>query len=158
MEAERRKVSREATPFFDAYAGIDPNKAWNAPANHDATAQYLRVFVCPAHPFFDEEPSPGPTYYVGIAGIGANAADLSLSDPNCSFFGYDRKIMPSDVPRGVSYTMMTAETAWRNGPWAQGGFATVRGLDSSDVPYTGQGRPFGGLHSRITNILFADAS
>src|SRR5262249_48695183 len=158
MESERRRSSREATSYFSVHAGIDQNKAWDDSVNREATAQYLRVFVCPAHPFFDEEPSPGPTYYVGIAGVGANAADLLLSDPNCGFFGYERSVTPNKVPRGESYTMMATETAWHNGPWAQGGIATVRGLDSNDLPYTGQGRQFGGLHPRVTNILYADAS
>src|SRR5262249_46263013 len=71
---------------------------------------------------------------------------------------YDRTITPEDVTRGLSATMIVCETAWRNGPWAQGGFATVRGLDPDDLPYTGSGRPFGGLHPGITNLLHADGS
>lgn len=173
MEAERRKTNREATPFFSVNAGIDRDQAWDALANREATARYLRVFVCPAHPFFDEEPSPGPTYYVGIAGIGTSAAEFPLSDSNRGIFGYDRVITPNDVkfgflgfaftkpndvPRGLSYTMMVCETAGQPGPWAQGGFATVRGLDPNDLPYTGPSRSFGGLHPDITNLLMADGS
>jgi prepilin-type processing-associated H-X9-DG protein len=102
--------------------------------------------------------SPGLTFYVGIAGLGSNAAELLLSDPSCGFFGYERRITPDDVPRGTSYTMMACETTWQNGPWARGGFATVRGLDPNGLPYTGGGRPFGGLHPGVTNRLFADGN
>jgi len=158
MEASRRKVRPQDTSHFDVYSNIDISRAWDAPANRDATARPLGQFICPSHPAFTEDPSPGPTYYVGISGIGADAANLPPEVRNCGFLGYDRKLTQADVTRGLSNTMIACETTWRNGPWAQGGFATVRGLDPKDLPYTGPGRPFGGLHPGVTNILHADAS
>src|SRR5262249_642845 len=152
------RTKPEATSYYEIFAGIDKQKAWEDPANRDATARMLRSFICPAHPSFTEQPVPGPAYYVGIAGFGANAAELPLDDPNCGIFGYDRTITPNDVTRGLSETMMASETSRDNGPWAQGGYATVRGLNPGDLPFTGPGRPLGGLHSGITNILHADAS
>jgi len=158
LESQRRKVAPSATSLFEVYVGIDPNRAWDDPANREATARVLGQFVCPSHPAFAGTPSLGPTYYVGISGIGSNAAELPLSDPKCGLFGYDREVLRDDVQRGASYTMIACETSWQNGPWAQGGFATVRGLDPNDLPYTGRGRPFGGLHPDTTNRLFADGS
>jgi len=158
MEAQSRKVAPQSTSFFGVYARINLAQAWDAPGNREATAQLLRVFLCPNHPAFDEEPSPAPTYYVGIAGIGPNAAELPVTNPHCGFFGYDRRITPGDVPRGLSYTMIVSETSWQNGPWAQGGFSTIRGLDPNETPYTGRGRPFGGLHPGVVNVLFADGA
>jgi hypothetical protein len=158
MEASSRKVRRQDTSFFDVYSNIDLARSWDGTANRDATARPLGQFICPSHPAFTEELSPGPTYYVGIAGNGANAAELPLENRNCGFFGFDRTIAARDVTRGLSNTMIACETAWRNGPWAQGGFATARGLDPKDLPYTGPGRPFGGLHPGVTNILRADAT
>ena len=53
--------------------------------------------------------------------------------------------------------MMAAETALDNGPWAAAE-RTVRGLDPAQKPYIGPGRPFGGLHARGLNVLWADGS
>jgi hypothetical protein len=158
MEASSRKLRPQDTSLFDVYSNIDLARSWDAPTNRDAATRQLGQFICPSHPAFTEEPSPGPTYYVGISGIGVDAALLRLEVRNCGFFGYDRKITQTDVTRGLSNTTIAIETEWRNGPWAKGGFATVRGLDPSDLPYTGAGRPFGGLHPGVTNILHADAS
>jgi hypothetical protein len=158
MEAQRRKTPRESTAYFDVVAGIDNRKAWDASVNHDATTRILHCFICPGHPPFAQEPVPGPTYYIGVAGLGSNAAELPLSDRNCGFFGYNRVITPGDVTRGLSETMLGCETSWHNGPWAQGGDATVRCVDTDNLPYTGPGRPWGGLHGGITNILHADGA
>ena len=76
-------------------------------------------------------------------------------DPNTGVFGYDRRINTDDITAGISRTMMVAETADRNGPWAAGGFPTVRGIDRRQ-PYIGPGRPLGGLHGGGCNVLFAD--
>src|SRR5207249_10035637 len=78
MQSARRKTQRQTSAYFEINADIDRNKSWDDPANRDATSQLLPYFICPAHPSFTEEPSPGPTYYVGIAGFGANAAELPL--------------------------------------------------------------------------------
>jgi hypothetical protein len=158
MEARRRRISPEKTLYFPIDSGIDRKSTWDAPANREATDSYIRVFVCPGHPFFEETPTPGPTYYVGISGLGTGAATLPAGDHRCGIFGYDRTTSPDDILRGESYTMMVCETGYLPGPWARGGFATVRGVDLDDLPFTGTGRPFGGLHPGVTNILMADAS
>jgi hypothetical protein len=155
LDVQRRKIDKESSSYFPVQHGIDRGKAWNDDANRAATDRIVRVFQCRGDRYFGED---SRTAYIGIAGLGANVAELPLSDPNCGFFGYDRTITKDDVTAGLSYTMIAAETAWQNGPWAQGGFATVRGLDPADQPYTGPGRPFGGLHPGIVNILYADGT
>jgi len=156
MEARRRQISRENTFYFPIDSGIDRTLAWNAPENRKATEAYLQAFICPGHPRMDELPPAGPTYYVGIAGLGMNSASLPLADPHCGMFGYDRAVTTHDISRGESYTVMVCETACRPGPWARGGFDTVRGIDPDHTPLMGPGRPFGGLHPGITNLLMAD--
>src|SRR5262249_39557079 len=65
------------------------------------------------------------TSYVGVAGIGQDAAALPLGDKRCGFFGYERKIrMPDDIKDGTSHTLVVIETGRDNGPWARGGSAT----------------------------------
>jgi prepilin-type processing-associated H-X9-DG protein len=158
MEASLRRTSREDTKYFPIESGIDRTKGWNEPSNLEATNTYIRAFVCPGHPAFEEEPSPGPTYYVGIAGLGANAASLPEGDSKSGMFGYDRVTTRDQIARGESYTMLACETAYRPGPWARGGFDTVRGVDPTDFPFTGPGRPFGGLHPGVSNLLMVDGS
>lgn len=93
--------------------------------------------------------SPAPlTHYVGVAGVGANAATLPLGHPRAGVFGYDRqtKLTKDGFPDGTSNTLLLIETARDPGHWAYGGFATVRGFESDAAPYLGEGRPFGGFH------------
>jgi prepilin-type processing-associated H-X9-DG protein len=158
MEASLRRMSRENTKYFPIDSGIDRSKSWSDPANREATSSLIRALICPGHPAFEEDPSPGPTYYVGIAGLGADAASLPADDIKCGLLGYDRVTTPNEITRGESYTMLACETAYRPGPWAQGGFDTVRGVDPTDFPFTGSGRPFGGIHPGVANLLMADGS
>lgn len=96
--------------------------------------------------------------YVGIAGVGTDAATLPRTDRRAGVFGYDRSAHTGDITDGVSETLLLAETTLDNGPWTAGGPATVRGLDPGRQPYVGQGRQFGGLHRGGVNAVFADGS
>ena len=71
------------------------------------------------------------TSYVGIAGLGPNAAELPVEDPRAGVFGFDRSTPLIEITDGTATTMAVAETAESNGPWKAGGPATVRGLDPS---------------------------
>jgi prepilin-type processing-associated H-X9-DG protein len=68
-------------------------------------------------------------------------------------------VTPSLSPRfgrGLGATMIVAESATANGPWAAGGPSTVRPVGEGPPPDIGPGRPFGGLHPNGVNVLFAD--
>jgi prepilin-type processing-associated H-X9-DG protein len=147
---------------------LDRTKAWDAEENRQAVATTLPQYRCPSDP---ARPAPGSaalTDFVGLAGVGADAATLPGGDPRAGFFGYARRLSRADlVPeaaggegnreaRGTSHILMVAETARDNGPWAQGGPATVRGVDPAQQPYSGPGRPFGGCHPHGLNALFVD--
>jgi prepilin-type processing-associated H-X9-DG protein len=141
---------------------LDPTKAWDAEENREAVRIGLPQFLCPSNPNRAAPRSPALTHYVGIAGKGPNAAALPATEADAGFFGYDRRLSRADLEgedgRGTSHILMALETAHENGPWAQGGPATVRGLDPNQTPYTGLGRPFGGCHPGGFNALFADGS
>lgn len=139
------------------------DQAWDAEANRPVVTTTIRGFVCPEQrgrsSFSRSEEDERPLCsYPGIAGLGKDAATLPPGDPNAGVFGYDRKTRIDQVTRGVSNAVMVAESASDNGPWAAGGFSTVRGLDREDRPFLGPGRPFGGLHPGIANLLFVDGS
>jgi prepilin-type processing-associated H-X9-DG protein len=138
------------------YERFDKSKAWNDGVNGQAAASSVLGFHCPGNPNLAQPGMPALTHYVGLAGLGADAATFSVKDRRAGFFGYDRTIDLADVTRGTSYTMMVAETTANNGPWAAGGPATVRGVDSTRQPYFGPGRQFGGAHPGGLNILHAD--
>lgn len=140
------------------YEQINKHRAWTDPANLPPVSQPVRWVRCPSDTGKHVAGSPDPSDYVGTAGLGTDAATLLLAHPQAGFFGYDRRLTRQEITGGISNTVMSAETGWENGPWAAGGPATVRGLDPDRRPYTGPGRPFGGLHPVGFNTLFVDGS
>jgi prepilin-type processing-associated H-X9-DG protein len=73
-------------------------------------------------------------------------------------FGYERQTTLADITDGLSYTMIVAESGRVGEPWLAGGPATIRGLDTAELPYIGVGRQFGGVHPSGMNVGFADGS
>jgi len=155
-------TTRDAQRMKSLYDQLDVNAAWDAGPNATVAHTAAPLCICPAHAAGAPNPAPGHTDYVGMAGVGPNAAALPLTDPNAGIFGYNRTVRHTlqldDVTAGVSEVLMATETERDNGPWTAGGPPTVRGLDRADAPYTGPGRPFGGMHPGGQNGLFADGS
>jgi prepilin-type processing-associated H-X9-DG protein len=145
-------------PAQVAWEHLNVNQAWDAEENRAAATTYIRWFVCDAYDGRAVPQSPALTTYVGLSGIGPDAASLPASDPRAGFFGYDRTVTRDKLQaaRGESRTMIVAETSFMVGPWAVGGAATVRDLDPAQRPYSGPGRPFGGNHPGGLNVLFVD--
>jgi len=146
----------ELLPYLEEdalYRQFDQNAAWNGEANHALSHSTLRIFHCPAL-----KANPWETPYVGIAGVGSDAANRSFGDPKIGLFGYDRRITFADAKDGTSYTLMVLETTRNTDSWARGGFTTVRGVIPEDKPYVGAGRPFGGIHVAGSNALMMDGS
>ena len=136
----------------------DRAKAWDAAENRWLVRQGLPGYLCPANPDRGLPDGPALTHYVGIASVGQDAARLPASDPRTGVFGYDRPVKQADIKDGLSVTLLVAETAWENGPWAAAGPATTRGVDPDRRPYLGPGQPFGGTHRGGGMVAFADAS
>lgn len=136
----------------------DKEKSWDAEENQFAARIAITYYQCPANPDYRSSSPFAASHYLGIAGVGKDAAMLPKDDPKAGIFGYDRKITFNDIKDGTYLTMMVMETAWPRGAWTAGGPDTVRGLDPEDSPYMGPNGPFGGNHSGGTNVLFADGS
>ncbi|WP_439628090.1 DUF1559 family PulG-like putative transporter [Gemmata sp.] len=109
------------------------------------------------------------TNYVGMAGVGADAAARTADAPGIGMFGYDRALKSEDVKDGLGSTIMLIETGTDLGPWLRGGPSTVRALELTGGPVTGEGLAFGGTHFRNTlpfreprpvafHVLLGDAS
>ncbi|MBP3958924.1 DUF1559 domain-containing protein [Gemmata sp. G18] len=124
----------------------------NDPSNGFLTTYRFPQLVCPASGEYDrssrEWKSTGPlAHYIGVAGVGVDAATLPLGHPKTGVFGYDRRTaLPNDIPDGTSNTLLLIETSQNPKHWAFGGPATVRGFVPESAPYLGDGRPFGGWH------------
>jgi hypothetical protein len=139
-------------PFMEAdtvYKQIKSESPWDAPENRQAVNSQIATYLCPANADAEVADQPGQTHYVGLAGVGTDAASLPLTDPRAGVFGYDRQISFKDIKDGLSNTVGVFDTA-RCVPWAAGGPGTVRSFDPGDTPYIGEGRPFGLKHREDT--------
>ena len=119
-------------------------------------------FLCPGHPYYDPRGNPGLTHYVGIAGLGDDAATLPAGNPGPASSGTTGIIGLDDITAGAGNTFLATETTVDNGPWAAGGPSTIRTVDPDQMLYIGPGRPFGGCHRDgrhdVLTAAYADAS
>src|SRR5262249_28952302 len=99
------------------------------------------------------------THFVGIAGLGEDAADESDKDPAAAgrlgIFGYDRPPLPLDaLQRGASNTALIIQVPPESAsPWMAGGGSTVRGISE-----TRSIDPFVASGEKGTYVLMADGS
>ncbi len=141
----------------DLWNQLDKTQPWDGDANRQIAGTPIGILRCPDVPGLPPD-RPMPTQYIGIAGIGADAPLLSEGHPRAGVFGYERRTTLADLKDGAANTMVVAESARVGRSWLEGGPATVRGLDTADLPYIGPGRQFGHVLRSGTNVAFADGS
>jgi hypothetical protein len=139
-------------PYFDHrewHRELQFSYSWNSPQNRRVTQQRLESVVNPALGPSSTDAGFPVTHYVGVAGVGADAAELKTSDRRAGLFGYWRTPRLEDITDGASNTLATLGVSGRLGAWAAGGNATVRAL--TKPPYVngpdgfGSGQPDGML-------------
>ncbi|NMC19058.1 MAG: hypothetical protein GYA33_01450, partial [Thermogutta sp.] len=146
-------------PYFgydDWYARLNPGYGWRAPQNQAVTARELREVINPLlgptqtrEGFFD-------SHWVGVTGIGEDAAELDPNDPRAGLFNYNRRRGLQDLERGAANTLAVLGASARLGAWAEGGFATARPLTRQ--PYVNGPDGFGsGLPDGMLGMM-ADGS
>jgi hypothetical protein len=165
--------------YNDVYQTINPERGWRPEYdagnkswiddNARAGAVLIPAFLDPAsHPrtWSMQMPSMpgrvyGATHYVGIAGVGLDAAEYSADDPvqakKMGIFGYHRQTKLDDVKDGLSNTILMIQVPpTYKRPWIAGGGATVMGVPekNSIAPFvsTKRGDKAG------TYVLMADGS
>lgn len=156
---ERLSLHVSLLPYIASdplYRQLKKDEPWNSPSNSTALEGVeWKTYHCPAWKFgATPEQHTGPlaiTNYVGVAGVGPDAATRSAGAPGNGVFGYDRTTKKDDITDGLANTALFFETAHELGPWARGGPGTVRAL-IPDAP------TFGGNHKREQNVLLADGS
>jgi prepilin-type processing-associated H-X9-DG protein len=160
-------------PFLDQpQVLVDRDKGWDTEENRVPKVRYgdtedrwreepladVPLLQCPAGDARAVLGRPGVTHYVGVAGLGQDAATRGLGYPGTGVFGYERRTPLEDIKDGAANTMLVIETTRDNGPWTAGGFATARGLDPAARPHLGKGGQFASNHRGGTNVGFADGS
>ena len=137
----------ELLPYLEQehiYRQVDRQLGWQA--NQGPTQGQLAVLHCREMDRTVPSPWPGQTHYLGAAGVGTDAPELPEKHARAGVFGHARRVAPGQIPDGAENTLLVIESEQNNGPWAQGGHATVRGFNPNNLPYHGPGRQFGGLH------------
>jgi prepilin-type N-terminal cleavage/methylation domain-containing protein len=129
------------------YSALDRAAPWDAPANAAAVKGWRpALFQCPSAPTTGSDAAL--TTSIGVAGLGADAAELPADDPRAGVFGYDRRIKLNEIRDGASNTALVMETTADLGPWLRGGPTTVRGVTPDAPP--------GGLHVGDRNYFWED--
>ncbi|HEV2948299.1 MAG TPA: DUF1559 domain-containing protein [Gemmataceae bacterium] len=147
-------------PFVESsslYREFTPEKAWDADENRFTALNPYFICQCPSYRDRPPDSKFIPTHYLGISGIGRDAATFSLEHPDAGFFGYERKIRQKDIKNGLPNTLAVVETAWGTGAWTAAP-DSIRCLDPAWSPYLGVPKQFGGNHPKGANVLLADGS
>lgn len=128
--------------LVDLHRKVSFDAAWDDAKNVPFTKAAHPAFTCGSS---IEAKNSIVLSYIGVAGIGPDAATLPAEDSRIGAFGYNRTLKPDEFTDGRSNTFLFLESM-SGGPWAQGGPGSVRGLEPEARPYHGVGRFFDGDH------------
>lgn len=120
------------------------DKSWREEENLDVARTVVPAFLsagsAPTTWWVNYPNVPAPvaaTHFVGISGIGLDAADYTSEDvaatPRLGVFGYERETRLADIKDGLKTTIALIQVPpLIKSPWLAGGGATVRGVPEVD--------------------------
>ena len=135
---------------------VDWSRPWNDPSNETFVRRRVSELQNPSVTQLTRSDGHPATHFVGMAGVGTDAASLPTSDPRAGIFGHHRLTRAKDVVDGLGNTIMMAGVQEQLGSWAAGGSATVRGITRE--PYVNGPDGFGTGHALGMQVLMADGS
>ncbi|HEX4129452.1 MAG TPA: DUF1559 domain-containing protein [Pirellulales bacterium] len=141
---------------FDWHRQLKFGRPWNDAENQPITRQPLEYLVNPALGPGVTPAGYSVTHYVGVAGLGADAATLDAGDSRAGVFGYQRRATLDQIADGASNTIAIAGVSGQLGPWASGGAATVRAFTTR--PYIDGPDGFGSGQPQGLLVGMADGS
>jgi uncharacterized protein (DUF2384 family) len=141
------EVVRYLPQYVDEYGnekeryplGIDPSLSWTDKKNMRAARMLVPQFLAPKSPeplWFVPYPKVllpvGATHYVGVAGIGLDAAE-QVDPKRRGVFSYDKVTQLAEITDGPQNTIAVLQVPPEyKTPWLAGGGSTVRGVPEKD--------------------------
>jgi predicted Zn finger-like uncharacterized protein len=134
--------------YEDLHKKIRPQESWRDSANLPVASTLIPQFLSPDLPrnyWFVRYPGINldlaATSYVGIAGVGRDAAEYKPGDAaaakNMGIFGYNRATPLAEIDDPANTILLIQTPPTPKSPWMAGGGSTVRG-----VPETKSVEPF----------------
>jgi Protein of unknown function (DUF1559) len=169
--SQRVSWMAELLPYLghgNLYNQLDRAQSWRDPANMATASTLIPQFLSPNTDTaswwvkYPEVADPvAATHFVGIAGVGMDAASYGANDPavadKIGIFGYDRQTSVRDISDGAANTILIAQVPpFVKRPWLAGGGSTAVG-----VPEKNSVKPFvstQGDGKKGTLVVMADGS
>ncbi len=131
-------------------------QTWDNPINEPFVNQIVPAYLNPQLPTSDQNQGQPVSHFVGISGVGEDAASLPLTDKRSGMFGFHRRVQRSDVKDGLSNTMMVSGVSSQIGHWATAGSPTMRAL--TKAPYVNGPDGLSTGDNESMQVLMADGS
>ncbi len=132
------------------------DRPWNDPLNDSFVRQAIPEFQNPQIKQLVGPFGYPATHFVGVSGLGDDAARLPASHPRAGVFGIGRQTHVDDIKDGLSNTIMIAGVTQNIGSWAAAGEATIRSFRQE--PYINGPDGFGTGDSDGMWVVMADGS
>jgi hypothetical protein len=159
------------------YDRINFDASWRDPSNWAAAGTLVPEFLDPTYPaslHYLSRPDlpfdPAATHFVGIAGVGLDAADYDPADPATltkrGVMSYDHGITLDEIRKGhglgntIVMVQIPPDDPTGVGAWMAGGGSTLRGVPdkNSIAPFVSTSTGKDGKARRGTHVLMADGT
>ena len=120
---------------------LSSGRGWRDPPNDAITRRVLPELLNPALGLPARVDGRGACHFVGVTGLGSDAATLDSKDPRAGVFGATRRATLEQIGDGAANTIALLGVTERIGAWGAGGASTTRALTAA--PYVNGPDGFG---------------